>query len=170
MSETSSSVQPGESRSRSRRTAIGLGLVLGVVAIYALSLVGVHLLAKSTPLPAVDLSKFEAEDTIVQVKLQELKTVANRLTVNVLVNPKNSLFDKKFGVLTADAAVRLYPDNDLGDLQYPAGKTPAQVSTNILAEGDPASWPFDSYTTDRISADVFTGSGATREITPARMR
>ncbi|MEI7715766.1 MAG: DUF4436 domain-containing protein [Mycobacterium sp.] len=169
MSETSSSVQPGESRSRSRRTAIGLGLVLGVVAIYALSLVGVHLLAKSAPLPAVDLSKFEAEDTIVQVKLQELKTVANRLTVNVLVTPKNSLFDKKFGVLTADAAVRLYPDNDLGDLQYPAGKTPAQVSTNILAEGDPASWPFDSYTTDRISADVFTGSGATREITPARI-
>jgi Domain of unknown function (DUF4436) len=138
-----------------------------VVAIYALSLVGVHLLAKSTPLPAVDLSKFESEDTVVQVKLQELKTVANRLTVNVQVYPKNSLFDKKFGVLTADAAVRLYPDNDLGDLIYPAGKNPGQVATTIQADGDPANWPFDSYKTEPIAATVFTGTGATRETASA---
>jgi hypothetical protein len=167
MAEDASTTAAAETQSRSRRTAIGFGLALVVVAIYALSLVGVHLLAKSTPLPAVDLSKFESEDTVVQVKLQELKTVANRLTVNVQVYPKNSLFDKKFGVLTADAAVRLYPDNDLGDLIYPAGKNPGQVATTIQADGDPANWPFDSYKTEPIAATVFTGTGATRETASA---
>ena len=61
---------------------------LAVVAIYVLSLVGVHLLAKSGPkLPAVDLSQYQQEDSIVQLRVEELKTVANRLSVNVLVYP-----------------------------------------------------------------------------------
>jgi Domain of unknown function (DUF4436) len=110
----------------------------------------------------VDLSKVEAEDSVVQVRLEKLDTVANRLTMNVLVYPKDSLYDKNFGVLTADAALRLYPDNDLGDLQYPVGKAPAQVSTTIEAHGDPGNWPFDSYSTEVIAADVFTGSGQNR--------
>jgi hypothetical protein len=42
-------------------------------------------------------------------------------------------------------------------LQYPKGKAPAQVSTVIEAQGDPGNWPFDSYKTEMISADVFTG-------------
>jgi hypothetical protein len=72
-------------------------------------------------------------------------------------------------VLTTDAAVRLYPENDLGDLQYPVGKAPAQVSTTIEAQGDPGNWPFDSYKTQVIAADVFTGSGQSREKAPARV-
>jgi hypothetical protein len=68
-----------------------------------------------------------------------------------------------------DAAVRLYPENDLGDLQYPAGKAPAQVSTTIEAQGDPGNWPFDSYRTQINAADVFTGSGQSREKAPARV-
>lgn len=155
---------------RGRQAAIAFGVVAFLVVIYVLSLIAVHLLAKSAPaLPAVDLSKFEAEDSVVQVRLEKLDTVANRLTVNVLVYPKDTLYDKNFGVLTTDAAVRLYPDNDLGDLQYPVGKAPAQVSTTIEAHGDPANWPFDSYETGVISADVFTGSGPHREKTAARV-
>ncbi len=143
---------------------------MAFIVIYVLSLVAVHLLAQSGPaLPAVDFSKLEAEDSVVQVHLEKLDTVANRLTVNVLVYPKDSLYDKNFGVLTTDAAVRLYPDNDLGDLQYPVGKAPAQVSTSIVAHGDPGNWPFDSYKTEVISADVFTGSGQSREKLPARV-
>jgi Domain of unknown function (DUF4436) len=135
-----------------------------------MSLIAVHLLAKSAPpLPSVDLSKVEAEDSVVQVRLEKLDTVANRLTVNVTVYPKDALYDKNFGVLTTDAAVRLYPDNDLGDLQYPVGKAPAQVSTTIEAHGDPANWPFDTYKTQVIAADVFTGTGASREKAPARV-
>ncbi len=150
--------------------AIAFGILVAVIVVYVLSLIAVHLLAQSAPpLPAVDLSKVEAGDSVVQVRLEELKTVANRLTVNVLVYPKDSLYDKNFGVLTTDADVRLYPENDLGDLHYPVGKAPAQVSTTIEAHGDPGNWPFDSYKTETIAADVFTGSGANREKTPARI-
>ena len=161
---------PAAPASRGPRAAIALGIVAAVIVIYVLSLIAVHLLAKSAPpLPAVDLSKVEAEDSVVQVHLEKLDTVANRLTVNVLVYPKDSLYDKNFGVLTADAAVRLYPDNDLGDLQYPVGKAPAQVTTTIEAHGDPGNWPFDSYKTQTIAADVFTGSGPSREKAAARV-
>lgn len=155
---------------RGPRLAIAFGIVVAVVVIYVLSLIAVHLLAKSAPaLPSVDLSKVEAEDSVVQVRMEKVDTVANRLTVNVLVYPKDSLYDKNFGVLTTDAAVRLYPENDLGDLQYPVGKAPAQVSTTIQAQGDPGNWPFDTYKTEVIAADVFTGSGQSREKAPARV-
>jgi hypothetical protein len=161
---------PIQPESRGPRLAIAFGILVAVIVLYVLSLIGVHLLAKSAPaLPAVDLSKVEAEDSVVQVSLQELKTVANRLTVNVVVFPKDSLYDKNFGVLTTDAAVRLYPENDLGDLSYPVGKAPAQVSTTIEADGDPGNWPFDTYKTQVIAADVFTGSGQNREKAPARV-
>jgi hypothetical protein len=76
------------------RIAIAVGILVAVVVIYVLFLVAVHLLAKSAPpLPAMDLSQVAAEDSVVQVRLEELKTVANRLTVNVLVYPKDSLYD-----------------------------------------------------------------------------
>jgi Domain of unknown function (DUF4436) len=161
---------PAPPAARGRQMAIAFGIVVAVIVIYVLSLIAVHLLAKSAPaLPAVDFSKLEADDSVVQVHLEKLDTVANRLTVNVLVYPKDSLYDKNFGVLTADAAVRLYPDNDLGDLQYPVGKAPGQVSTSISAHGDPGNWPFDSYSTETIASDVFTGTGVNREKSPARV-
>ena len=144
--------------SRARRVAIGFAILVAVLVVYVLSLIGVHLLSKSSPpLPAVDLGQFHKEDTIVQLSLEELKPVANRLSVNVLVYPEDNLYDENMGVLTSDAAVRLYPDNDLGDLQYPKGKAPAQVSTKIEAHGDPGNLPFDTYTTGELSASVFTG-------------
>jgi hypothetical protein len=161
---------PSKPGSRGRQIAIAFGILVVIVSVYVLSLIAVHLLAQSAPpLPSVDFTKVEAEDSVVQVNVSELKTVANRLTVNVLVYPKDSLYDKSFGVLTTDAAVRLYPDNDLGDLQYPVGKAPAQVTTTIEARGDPGNWPFDSYKTGVIAADVFTGTGQNREKVPARV-
>ena len=167
---TETSPPPAPPAARGPRIAIAFGIVVAVIVIYVLSLIAVHLLAQSAPpLPSVDLSKVEAEDSVVQVRLEKLDTVANRLTVNVLVYPKDSLYDKNNGVLTTDAAVRLYPENDLGDLQYPVGKAPAQVSTTIQAQGDPGNWPFDSYTTQVIAADVFTGTGQSREKAPARV-
>jgi Domain of unknown function (DUF4436) len=63
--------------------------------------------------------------------------------------------------------VRLYPPNDLGDLQFPKGKAPAQVNTTIEAHGNPGTWPFDSYRTEPQSADVFVGTGANRKRIPA---
>lgn len=136
-----------------RRVAIDVGVVVSVIVVYVLSLFAVHLLASSGGTPDADLST--GTDTVVKIRLEKLDTVANRLTVNVLVMPEDD--KQKNKVLTQDLAVRLYPENDLGDLQYPTGKSPAQVSTVIEAEGNPANWPFDSYTTGVLSADVLVG-------------
>ncbi|OBK23503.1 DUF4436 domain-containing protein [Mycobacterium asiaticum] len=161
---------PGQPKqpSRARRLLIDLGVVLAVVFVYVISLVGVHLLATSAePLPPADLGT--TDDTVVQVKVEELDTVNNRLKVSVLVSPEQSKVDKDFHTLTQDLTVHLYPENDLGDLQYPVGKAPAQQSTYLDAEGDPANWPFDSYTTGTIQAEVYSGTGSNRVKEDARV-
>jgi hypothetical protein len=153
---------------RGRQVAIGVGLVVAFILVYALSLFGVHLLSKSSgPLKPPDLNA--TDDTIVLVRLEKLDTVANRLTVKVLVIPQDSMFDKRLDVLKTDTGVRMDPPNELGDLQYPAGKSPAQVATTIDAHGDPNNWPFDSYTTDTLSAEVLVGQGDARQYIPARV-
>jgi hypothetical protein len=152
------------------RIAIGVAILVVVITAYALSLLGVHLLEKSEgPLPPLDLSQGGGDATIVQLRLEELKPVANRLSVNVLVYPGVSTYDNRFDVLADDVAVRLYPTSDLGDLHYPKGKAPAQVSTTVEAHGDPGNWPFDSYSTEQISADAFVGSGDNLKKVPARV-
>jgi len=88
--------------------------------------------------------------------------------VKVLVMPDDSMINKRLNVLTTDTSVRFFPQNDLGDLQYPVGKMPAQVATTIVAHGDPGDWPFDSYKTDTIQADVLVGTGDNRQYKPAR--
>lgn len=154
-----------EARARGKRVLVDIGVVLTVILIYVLSLVGVHLLTTSTGAPDVDLEA--NNDTVVKVRLEKLDTVANRLTVNVLVIPeKEKLKDK---ALAQPITVQLYPENDLGDLQYPVGKTPAQASTVIEAEGDPAIWPFDSYTTGLVQADVILGTGDNRTVEDGRI-
>ncbi|MGZ4564392.1 MAG: DUF4436 family protein [Mycobacterium sp.] len=145
-----------------------MGIVVAFLIVYGLSLFGVHFLAKSAgPLKPPDLNA--TNDTVVLVRLEKLDTVANRLTVKVLVIPEDSMFDKRLDVLKTDTAVRMDPANDLGDLQYPAGKSPAQVATTIEAHGDPNNWPFDSYSTDTMSAEVLVGQGDARQYIPARL-
>ena len=158
---------PKEKRSR-RGVIFGIVILLVFFAAYGLSLVGVRLLQRSEgPLPPLDLSRAGPDDTVVQIRLEELKPTTNRLTVNVLIYPGESLEDARFDELNTDIAVRLYPANDLGDIQFPKGKAPAQVSTTIQAHGDPGNWPFDSYHTEPQSADVFVGTGAERKRIPA---
>lgn len=55
------------------------------------------------------------------------------------------------------------------ELQYSAGSTPARTSTSLFADGDAELWPFDTYTTEGIGADVIAGSGAERRYAPARV-
>jgi len=158
---------PKEKRSR-RGIAFGVAILLLFFAAYGLSLVGVRMLQRSEgPLPRLDLSKAGPDDTVVQIRLEELKPTTNRLTVNVLIYPGETLEDRRFDELNTDIAVRLYPPNDLGDIQFPKGKAPAQVSTTIQAHGNPGNWPFDSYHTEQLSADVFVGAGANRKRIPA---
>jgi hypothetical protein len=158
---------PANKRSR-RGIVIGLAILLAFFATYGLSLLGVRALQKSEgPLPPLDLSQAGPDDTVVQIRLQELKPTTSRLTVDVLIYPGESLYDKRFDELITDIAVRLYPPNDLGDLQFPKGKAPAQVTTTIEAHGNPGNWPFDSYRTEPQSADVFVGTGVNRKRIPA---
>jgi uncharacterized protein DUF4436 len=159
---------PPAEKHRRRGIVIGLLILLAFFAAYGLSLVGVRALQKSEgPLPPLDLSQAGPDDTVVQIRLQELKPTTNRLTVNVIIYPGESLYDKRFDELNTDIAVRLYPANDLGDLVFPKGKAPAQVNTTIEAHGNPGNWPFDSYRTEPQSADVFVGTGAERKRLPA---
>lgn len=168
--DRSAPMQPTKKKREAPRIAIGVCILAAVIIVYVLSLFGVHLLQRSEgPLPPLDLSQGGGDATIVQLRLEELKPVANRLSVEVLAYPGVSQYDNRFDVLANDVAVRLYPTSDLGDLQYPKGKAPAQLSTTIEAHGDPANWPFDTYRTGVISADVFTGSGANKEKTAARV-
>jgi hypothetical protein len=128
-----------------------------LLAVYVSTLFLVHLLASSGPrLPPLDLDKFRADDTVVQIHVDDLKTSTNRLAVQVIVWPRDSYLDKH-GTLTTDIAVRLTPNNDVGDLRYPRGRALAQVPTTIIAHGDPTHWPFGTYRTDVISGLVFAG-------------
>ncbi|KKC04921.1 DUF4436 domain-containing protein [Mycobacterium nebraskense] len=152
------------------RIVIGVAVLAVVVTAYMLSLFGVHWLERSEgPLPPLDLSQGGGDATIVQLQVEELKPVAKHLAVNVLVYPGISAYDNRFDVLGTDVAVRLYPTSDLGDLHYPKGKAPAQLSTTVEAHGDPGNWPFDSYRTEPISADAFVGSGDNLKKVPARV-
>lgn len=161
---------PTKKKREAPRIAIGVCILAAVIIVYVLSLFGVHFLQRSEgPLPPLDLSQGGGDATIVQLRLEELKPVANRLSVEVLAYPGVAQYDNRFDVLANDVAVRLYPTSDLGDLQYPKGKAPAQLSTTIEAHGDPGNWPFDSYQTEPIAADAFVGAGDNRKKVPARV-
>jgi hypothetical protein len=133
-----------------------------------LSLVGYYWLSGSTrALGAPDLGT--VSDTIVLVTVQSIHTVDNSIDVKVLVVPDDTLMDQRLQVLNTDISVRFYPSNTVGDLKYPKGQSPAEVTTTLVARGDPDTWPFDSYSTDALGADLLVGSGDTREYVPARV-
>ena len=153
---------------RRRHLLLDVSIIAGVFVVYVLSLLGYHLLAVAPgPLPEPVVNT--ADGTVVLVRFEQLHTVANRLDVKVLVMPDASMINKRFNVLNTDTSVRFFPQNDLGDLQYPVGKLPAQVATTIEAHGDAGDWPFDAYKTDNIQADVLVGSGENRQYKPGRV-
>ncbi|KQH76769.1 hypothetical protein AO501_04915 [Mycobacterium gordonae] len=153
---------------RRRHLIIDVSVVLSVVVVYLLSLFGYHLLATSPgPLPEPDMTT--TDNSVVLVRIEQLHAVEHRLDVKVLVKPDDSMVDPRLNVLNTDTSVRFFPQNDLGDLQYPMGKSPAQVATTIPAHGEPGDWPFDTYTTDTIQADVLVGTGDGRQYKPARV-
>jgi hypothetical protein len=159
---------PKGRKPRRRHLVLDVSIIVGVVVVYVLSLLGYHWLASEPgPLPEPDLGT--TDGTVVLVRLEQLHPVEHRLDVKVLVMPDDSMVDKRLNVLNTDTSVRFFPHNDLGDLQYPVGKLPAQVATTIEAHGDPGDWPFDSYKTDVVQADVLVGSGESRQYKPGRV-
>jgi hypothetical protein len=153
---------------RRRHLVLDISIIVGVAVVYVLSLLGYHWLASAPgPLPDPDLST--TDNTVVLVHLEKLDAIAKRLDVKVEVMPDDSMVNHRLNVLTTDTSVRFLPHNDLGDLQYPAGKLPARVTTTIEAHGDPGDWPFDAYRTDTIQADMLVGTNDNRQYKPARV-
>ncbi|MDG4667513.1 DUF4436 domain-containing protein [Mycobacterium sp. 236(2023)] len=111
----------------------------------------------------------DGSETVVLVTITGIKTLDNKVDAKVLIIPEDGMLDPRLDVLTEDLSVRLYPWNTLGDLKFPAGASPAEVTTTIDVGGDPTTWPLDSYSTDAISADVLVGEGDAREFQPARV-
>jgi hypothetical protein len=162
--------QPEEAADEPRRRhlVLDVSIIVGVAVVYVLSLLGYHWLASAPgPLPDPDVST--TDNTVALVRLEKLDTIAKRLDVKVEVLPDDSMVDHRLNVLTTDTSVRFLPHNDLGDLQYPAGKSPARVTTTLEAHGDPGDWPFDAYRTDTIQADVLVGTNDNRQYKPARV-
>jgi len=108
-----------------------------------------------------------ADGTVVLARLEQLHPVEHRLDVKVLVMPDNSMIDKRLNVLTTERPCVSFRTTTWEIC--PIGKSPAQVATNIEAHGDPGDWPFDTYKTDTIQADVLVGVGDDRQYKPARV-
>lgn len=142
--------------------------ILVIIIGYAACVAGYFWLdSSSRRLAPGDLSS--GAETIVFLELTGIRPVDNTIDVNVLVIPEKGLVDPEFGVLNTDMAVRLYPSTDFGELIYRRGHMPGLEVTSMVVAGDADRWPFDSFTTGTISADVFAGTGADRRYLPARV-
>lgn len=149
-----------------RHLVLDTSILIGFAVIYIFTLLNYQSLAPR-PLPKVDLGTMQ--DTVVKVHIEDLLTKQNSLKVKVLVKPDDSILNKRLNRLTADTAVRFPSQTDMEELQYPAGKAPEPVATTIEVTGEARNWPFDTYTTDPIEAEVLVGAGDTSHYEPARV-
>ena len=157
---------PKPSRPSRRWAGIGTGVV--ITAVYLLSLIGYFWLdSKAQVLEPRDLRN--ATETVVLLEVTAIRPTDNAVDARVLVIPEQNLMDPQFGVLNTDMTVRLFPSTDFGELNYPKGRTPAREETTLFAFGDADRWPFDTFATGTISAEVFVQSGETRRFVPARV-
>lgn len=166
MHSTTPPETPTPRRTGSRATGIGVILVI-LLAYFGSAFAYWWFSASSQELEPPDLSN--RSETVVLISVQSLKTVDRKLEVKVSVIPQDTVVDPRLDVLTTDISVRIYPWNTSGDLDWKAGEAPGEVSTTLDLSGESDIWPFDSYSTDFISADVMIGSGDEREFVPARV-
>jgi hypothetical protein len=151
-----------------RRLGAAIGVVLLVLLAYGGSLFAYWWFSGSAQeLGPADLG--DGSETVVLVTVQAIRTVDYKVDVKVLVVPQDNLLDEKLDVLNTDVSVRLHPWNTLGDLSFPEGKSPGEISTTLDVNGDVNTWPFDSYSSEPLSADLIVGSGDERRILPARL-
>jgi Domain of unknown function (DUF4436) len=165
-SVTQPPTQTPERRPRNRRVAVGV-VGIALLAYFGSLFAYWWLSASSQELEPPDLKN--RSDTIVLITVQSLKTVDRKLDVRVSVIPQDALVDPRLDVLKSDITVRLYPWNTSGDLHFKEGETPSELTTSLDLNGDSDTWPFDSYTTDFISADVLAGTAEDRDFVPARV-
>ena len=153
-----------------RRRRLTTGLI--VLAVFLVAYLGSAfaywwLSASSQELEPPDLAN--RSETVVLISVQSLKTVDRKLDVKVSVIPQNSAMDTRLDVLNTDISVRIYPWNTSGDLSWKAGEVPDELSTTLDLNGESDIWPFDTYSTEFISADVLVGTGPDSEFEAARV-
>lgn len=152
------------------RSRLRLTSSLAIVGLlYVASLVGYWWVSSSYP-PERAFDPAPAAEPVVSIDLGTLHTASNELEISVLLVAPERFVDPTLGVLNTDIAVRLYPWVDLGELKFPKGQTPGSIDATIEAQGDADSWPFDTYTTKPVTADVLVGSGDDRTVLPAEVR
>ncbi len=149
-----------------------IGAIIAVIVVVLLAYGGTlfaywYLSGSSTELGPADTG--DGSETVVLVTVQALRTVDYKVDAKVLVIPQDDLTDERLEVLNTDISVRLFPWNTLGDLSFPAGEAPAEKTTTLDVNGDVNNWPFDSYTTEPISATLLVGEGDERQFLPARV-
>ncbi len=149
-----------------------LGVKIGVVLVVLLAYFGSlfaywWLSASSQELDPPDIQN--RSQTVVLITVQSLKTVDRKLDVRVSVIPQDTLVDERLDTLNTDISVRIYPWNTSGDLHFKEGEAPGEATTSLDLNGDSDTWPFDSYSTENISADVLVGAGDERQFVPARV-
>ncbi|OBK71334.1 DUF4436 domain-containing protein [Mycobacterium sp. 1274761.0] len=153
-----------------RARLAGIGTVLIILIIYAAALAGYHWVAgPEKALGPADLG--DDSDTVVQVTLDAIHPVDNKVDVSVMVFPADAHMNADLNVVNTDVAVRLFVNdtNIGGDLETPKGQLPSEIKTTIAATGDPDRWPFDTYSVGALGADMLVGSGDDREFEPARV-
>jgi hypothetical protein len=150
------------------RGGVWIAVIVVALLAYAGSLFAYWFLsASSQDLPPANLDN--KSESVVVINVQSLKTADRKVEVKVSVFPEQRLMDEKLDVLKEDISVRLYPWNTSGDLRFKAGESPNEASTTLDLNGDSDQWPFDTYRTEQISADVLVGSGEEREFSRARV-
>jgi hypothetical protein len=143
-------------------TAIGV-----VLALYLASLVGYHVLGDK-PRDFAFTESTPATETAVIVRLRQLDTAQNSLSVDILVHPGRDLLDKNPRSAN-QFVVRLSSWTASGELIHVHADVANDTTTTLITTGDPDDWPFDSYTTDVIGVETFSGSGAQLQPVPAEV-
>jgi hypothetical protein len=157
-----------KARSGGKRVITIISVVVVIMLAYCGTLFAYwYLSGSSTELGPADVG--DGSETVVLVTVKSLRTVDYQADVKVLVVPQDDLTDERLEVLNTDISVRLFPWNTLGDMNFPAGESPAEKTTTLDLDGDVNQWPFDSYTSEPISATLLVGSGDDRQYMPARV-
>ncbi len=142
--------------------------VVAIVAIYAGSVIGYLWLDSSAHvLQPGDLQA--RTETVILLELTAIHPTDNTVDVDVQVIPEKSFLDPRFDTLNTDMAVRLCPCIEVGEFVFPQGQAPKVVKTSLTIRGEADRWPFDTFTTSTIGADVMVGSGEARRFVPARV-
>ena len=149
------------------RKRAGIASAVAILVVYLASVIGYFWLDSS----ATEVAPFDLDnlgETVVLVELTTIRPAEDSLDPTNLAMPKRSKTEE-IAALDTDLTVRLFPSTDFGELSYPRGHTPGREKVSIHLFGDADRWPFDTFSTGTISADVFVGSGEARRYVPARV-